>query len=92
MRHFIRTSATTRPVRLEFPDALHYVTSRGCRREDIFQSDDDRYDWLNVLGATCQWFNCVLRAFCQTSNWKANVYILTINVEISNPTFLSCPK
>jgi len=82
----------TRPLRLEFASALYHVISRGDRREDISLSDDDRHDWLNVLGATCQWFNCVLRAFCQISNWKANDYILTINVEISDPTFLSCPK
>jgi hypothetical protein len=31
-----------RPLRLEFAGALYYVTSRGDRREMIFESDDDR--------------------------------------------------
>ena len=26
----------TRPLRLEFPNALYHVTSRGDRREDIY--------------------------------------------------------
>ena len=43
----------TRPFRPEFPGARYHVTSRGERREGVFLSDDDRHDWLNVLGATC---------------------------------------
>ncbi|MCP3675835.1 MAG: transposase, partial [Gammaproteobacteria bacterium] len=26
----------SRPLRLEFPDALYHITSRGDRREDIY--------------------------------------------------------
>ena len=42
----------TRPLRLDFPGALHHVTSRGDRREDIYLNNDDRRDWLDVLGNT----------------------------------------
>ena len=45
--------ATVRPLRLEFAGALHHVTSRGDRRENILLDDDDRYDWLDVLSSTC---------------------------------------
>ena len=38
----------SRPLRLEFPDALYHVTSRGDRREDIYHNDDDRQTWLNA--------------------------------------------
>jgi hypothetical protein len=31
-----------RPLRLEFAGALYHLTSRGNRREMIFESDDDR--------------------------------------------------
>jgi hypothetical protein len=27
--------------------------------------DDDRHDWLEVLGAVCERFNWVVHAFCQ---------------------------
>ena len=58
----------TRPLRLEFAGALYHVTSRGDRREDIYLSDEDRCDWLDVLGNACQRFNWVVHAFCQMSN------------------------
>lgn len=57
-----------RPLRLEFSGALYHVTSRGDRREDIFLSDDDRSDWLEVLGVVCARFNWVVHAFCQMTN------------------------
>ena len=40
----------TRPLRLEFPNALYHVTSRGDRREAIFEDDDDRARFLEILG------------------------------------------
>jgi len=36
----------SRPIRIEFPDALYHITSRGDRREDIFEDDDDRRAFL----------------------------------------------
>ena len=57
-----------RPLRLEFSNALYHVTSRGDRREDIFLSDEDRNDWLEVLGNVCTRFNWVVHAFCQMTN------------------------
>ena len=58
----------TRPLRLEFAGALYHITSRGDRREDIYLNDDDRCDWLDVLGNACQRFNWVVHAFCHMSN------------------------
>jgi REP element-mobilizing transposase RayT len=57
-----------RPLRLEFSGALYHVTSRGDRREDIFLCDDDRLDWLDVLGTVCDRFNWVVHSFCQMTN------------------------
>jgi REP element-mobilizing transposase RayT len=57
-----------RPLRLEFSGALYHVTSRGDRQEDIFLNDDDRDDWLDVLGIVCTRFNWVVHAFCQMTN------------------------
>ena len=57
-----------RPLRLEFAGALYHVTSRGDRREDVFLGDDDRRDWLEVLGIVCARFNWVVHAFCQMTN------------------------
>jgi putative transposase len=30
-----------RPLRIEFPNALYHITSRGNRREDIYLDDND---------------------------------------------------
>lgn len=57
-----------RPLRIEFAGAIYHVTSRGDRREDIFHCDDDRRDWLEVLGAVCRRFNWTVHAFCQMTN------------------------
>ena len=57
-----------RPLRLEFSGALYHITSRGDRQEDIFLSDDDREDWLGVLGTVCARFNWIVHAFCQMTN------------------------
>jgi len=35
-----------RPLRLEFPNALYHVTSRGDRRENIYEDDvEDKSFW-----------------------------------------------
>ncbi len=57
-----------RPLRLEFSGAIYHVTSRGDRQEDIFLCDDDRDDWLEILGIVCARFNWVVQAYCQMTN------------------------
>lgn len=57
-----------RPLRLEFSGAIYHVTSRGDRQEDIFLCDDDRDDWLEILGIVCTRFNWVVHAYCQMTN------------------------
>ncbi|OOG37304.1 transposase [Polaromonas sp. A23] len=57
-----------RPLRLEFPQTLYQVTSRGDGREDIFHTDADGQAWLAVLGQVCQRFNWVVQAYYLMSN------------------------
>jgi len=57
-----------RPLRLEFAGALYHITSRGDRREDIFEDDADRADFLSVLGDVCAQHNWVCHAYCLMSN------------------------
>lgn len=49
--------AVARPIRLEFSGALYNVTSRGDRREAIYEDDADRLAFLQVLGDTVRDFN-----------------------------------
>jgi putative transposase len=71
-----------RPLRLEFAGALYHVTSRGDHREAIFLCDDDRLDWLDVLGTVCDRFNWVIHAFCQMTN-HYHVLLETVDGNLS---------
>lgn len=58
----------SRPLRLEFPNALYHVTSRGDRREDIFEDDDDRQAFLSTLAPVVDQFNWLCYAWCLMDN------------------------
>lgn len=48
-----------RPLRLEFAGALYHITSRGDRRENIYETDQDREIFLSLMGEVCDqygWF------------------------------------
>jgi len=57
-----------RPLRLELAGGLYHVTSRGDRRENIYDNDDDREKWLEILGNTCRRFNWRCHAYCLMDN------------------------
>jgi len=57
-----------RPLRLEYKGALYHVTSRGDRREDIFEDDEDRLRWLDNLAKVCSRFNWRIHAYCLMDN------------------------
>jgi putative transposase len=57
-----------RPLRLEFAGALYHITSRGDRREDIFEDDKDREAFLTILGDVCRHHNWICHAYCLMSN------------------------
>jgi REP element-mobilizing transposase RayT len=58
----------TRPLRIELGGGLYHVTSRGDRREAIFRDDQDRRDWLTLLGEVCARFNWRCHAYCEMTN------------------------
>lgn len=57
-----------RPLRLELAGGLYHVTSRGDRREDIYETDLDRVKWLSLLGEACKRFNWRCHAYCLMDN------------------------
>ncbi|MCP3870370.1 MAG: transposase [Gammaproteobacteria bacterium] len=57
-----------RPIRIEFPGALYHVTSRGDRREDIYEDDADRVTFLGILGQIVDSRNWVCHAYCLMPN------------------------
>lgn len=57
-----------RPLRIEYAGALYHVTSRGNRQEVIYLNDQDRQDFLNILGRVCERFNWLVHAYCLMDN------------------------
>lgn len=57
-----------RPLRIDFPGALHHVTSRGNEKRAIFRSDVDRRMFLQLLGIAVERFRWSLTAFTLMTN------------------------
>ena len=58
----------SRPLRIVLTGGLYHVTSRGDRGEAIDRDDQDRRDWLAVLGEVCRRFNWRCHAYCEMTN------------------------
>jgi putative transposase len=58
----------SRPLRIGLACGLYHVTSRGDRREAIYRDDQDRMDWLAVLGEVRRRFNWRCHAYCEMTN------------------------
>jgi len=57
-----------RPLRIEYPGALYHVTSRGDRQESIFDDDQDRRAFLNVMGEVVSRFRWRCHSYCLMGN------------------------
>ena len=58
----------SRPLRIEFPGAVYYVTSRGDRRELIYRDDEDRTTHLEIIDRAINRFDAQVLAYCQMGN------------------------
>ena len=57
-----------RPLRLEFAGAVYHVTARGDRQEPIFEDDDDRVAFLELLAKEVRQQGWLVYAFCLMGN------------------------
>jgi putative transposase len=58
----------SRPLRIEFPDAVYHLTSRGDRLELIYTDEADRQQFLEVLALACQRYGVQVLAYCLMGN------------------------
>ena len=58
----------SRPLRIEFAGAVHHVTSRGDRRENIFVDDADRAALMAVVAQGLGRFDAQMLAYCLMGN------------------------
>ena len=57
-----------RPLRIEFDGALYHVTARGDRQEAIYEDDQDRRAYLEILGGVVKQFHWICYAYCLMGN------------------------
>lgn len=58
----------SRPLRIQFPGAFYHVMARGNRKMNLYLSDDDKHNFLNLLKKVVQKFNFVIHAFVLMDN------------------------
>ena len=58
----------SRALRIEYHGALYHVTSRGDRREDIYEDDIDRKVFMTLFEEVCENYNWDCHAYCLMSN------------------------
>ncbi len=58
----------TRPLRVEFPNALYHITSRGNVRKSIYKDKKDRQLFLDMLDYCAERFNWIIHAYCLMNN------------------------
>jgi len=58
----------TRPLRIEYENAVYHITTRGNARQDIFLDDEDRLGFLKILQDVVARYNWVCHAYCLMSN------------------------
>lgn len=69
-----------RPLRIEFTGALYHVTARGNAREDIYNDDIDRQQFLLLLQNTVNRYDWYCHAYCLMDN---HYHLL---IETNSPT------
>ena len=54
--------------RLQLPDGIYHVTSRGIQKLPIFRDDDDRESFLEILGVVVAKYAWTCLEFCEMTN------------------------
>jgi REP element-mobilizing transposase RayT len=58
----------SRPLRIEYPGAIYHITSRGNAKMPIFEDDEDRECFIDILEDVVKRFNWVVHAYCIMDN------------------------
>ncbi len=58
----------TRPLRIQFPNAVYHVINRGNEKRDIFNDDEDRNCFLKILAQSSKTYNIKLYCFVLMKN------------------------
>ena len=74
-----------RPLRIEVPGGYYDITARGARRNDIFEDDIDRVEFLAGLAAVVEHCRWQCEGYCLMSN---HYHLLIRTPEIKGTEYL----
>jgi putative transposase len=57
-----------RTARVVLPSYPHHVTQRGNNRQDVFFTDNDRVNYLRILGVQCRKYDVAVHGYCLMTN------------------------
>ncbi|MBI1870140.1 MAG: transposase [Chlamydiae bacterium] len=57
-----------RPLRIEYPDALYHITSRGNAKDNIYVDRTDREKFLRILSSVIFRYHWLCHAYCLMDN------------------------
>ncbi|MCK5403767.1 MAG: transposase [Desulfobulbaceae bacterium] len=69
-----------RPLRVEFPGAIYYITTKGNGGDPIFRSDADRGLFLDILAQGIKRYKWICHAYCLMENH----YHMLVETEAGN--------
>ncbi len=58
----------SRPLRIEFPQAVYHVMNRGAGRRDVFLGKEDNENFLETLAETHALWGVEVFAYCLMGN------------------------
>ena len=53
-----------RPLRIEFPGAVYFITAEGNQNQNVFLDSEDGKSWIDVFDRVCERFDWTCYAFC----------------------------
>lgn len=57
-----------RPLRIEFPGAVYFITATGNQNQNVFLNSEDGKSWLEVFDRVCERYNWLCYAYCLLGN------------------------
>jgi len=72
-----------RKHRIWFPESIHHITSRGIRRNNIFNDNQDYKVYLSILKEVKVKFTFELYCYCLMTN-HVHLQVKTIDISISD--------
>jgi len=58
----------SRPLRIQFENALYHITSRGNEKSTIYDDDKDRHMFVKLLAKVVEQYTWVIYAYCLMGN------------------------